>query len=142
MDKRLFNELKKRLEKRKAEIADSYRRLRDESRENNAGEGPHDAVDMAVDSYTKDFLYSLSSIELKELHLVEEALAAIEKDEYGQCRQCGKEISEKRLVAVPWARHCLRCQELEEQGLVPSYSFRPPGNFKQPYDEEEEGSET
>ena len=28
----------------------------------------------------------------------------------------------KRLEAAPWARHCVRCQELEEQGLLPPYS--------------------
>jgi len=27
----------------------------------------------------------------------------------------------KRLEAAPWARHCVRCQELEEQGLLPAY---------------------
>jgi RNA polymerase-binding transcription factor DksA len=27
-------------------------------------------------------------------------------------------LSEKRLEAVPWARHCVRCQDLHERGLL------------------------
>jgi len=27
-------------------------------------------------------------------------------------------ILDKRLEAVPWARHCLRCQDLNERGLL------------------------
>ena len=45
----------------------------------------------------------------------------IRTGEYGHCQQCGQEINVKRLEAAPWARHCVRCQELEEQGLLPSY---------------------
>jgi RNA polymerase-binding transcription factor DksA len=27
-------------------------------------------------------------------------------------------MSEKRLTAIPWSRHCVDCQELEEKGLL------------------------
>ena len=39
-------------------------------------------------------------------------------DEYGTCQNCEKAINPKRLDAVPWARYCLSCQELVEQGLL------------------------
>jgi len=32
----------------------------------------------------------------------------------GECVQCGSEIEPKRLEAIPWARYCLKCQELVE----------------------------
>jgi DnaK suppressor protein len=35
---------------------------------------------------------------------------------YGECELCGKEINERRLEAVPWARHCIACQEKLERG--------------------------
>ena len=50
-------------------------------------------------------------------------------DPSGNCLQCGQEIPEKRLEVEPWARHCIRCQEYEEQGLLEerSRSFGIPG---------------
>jgi DnaK suppressor protein len=33
---------------------------------------------------------------------------------YGRCEKCGEEISEKRLDALPFATHCIACQEEEE----------------------------
>ena len=137
MDELVLVESRGKLEKRKSEITAAYNRFRVESRDTSSNDGPHDFVDFAVDSYTKDFLHSLSSLELKQLHQIEEALAAIENEDYGFCRQCGNEISEKRLRAVPWARHCIKCQELEEQGLIPSYLFRKRDASDESEDEEE-----
>ena len=34
------------------------------------------------------------------------------------CNHCDEPIQEKRLEAVPWARHCLRCEDLNERGLL------------------------
>jgi RNA polymerase-binding transcription factor DksA len=31
---------------------------------------------------------------------------------------CANPVERKRLEAVPWARHCLACQQLQEQGLL------------------------
>ncbi|MDQ3041489.1 MAG: TraR/DksA C4-type zinc finger protein [Acidobacteriota bacterium] len=50
--------------------------------------------------------------------MINEALERIADKEYGECQNCEKEISPKRLDAVPWARYCLACQELVEQGLL------------------------
>ena len=35
---------------------------------------------------------------------------------YGVCEHCGRGIPFERLDVVPWARHCLDCQLLLEQG--------------------------
>jgi DnaK suppressor protein len=123
MKKELLAKLRTRLEKRRKELVSSNNRARVESREDISGSGTLDYVDYAVHSYDKEFLLSLSSLERRELHQIEEALARIDEGEYGLCEECGEEISEKRLKAVPWARHCIECQELEEQGLLPSYHF-------------------
>ncbi|MFC2172979.1 TraR/DksA family transcriptional regulator [Acidobacteriota bacterium] len=78
-------------------------------------DGSEDYVDYAVNSYTKEFLLSLSDLDRRRLRDVEAALRKIEKTGFGICEQCDSVIPEKRLKAVPWARHCLRCQELEEK---------------------------
>lgn len=49
--------------------------------------------------------------ESKLLKNVEEALARIATGAFGICLRCDNAIPEKRLRAVPWASHCLNCQE-------------------------------
>lgn len=76
-----------------------------------------DPVDLAVRNYSKNVMLAVSENESKQLVLINEALTRIGGDEYGICQNCEKEINPKRLDAVPWARYCLDCQELVEQGL-------------------------
>ena len=81
-------------------------------------DGTEDYIDYAVSSYDRDFTLSLSEMERKQLVLAEEALRRIARGEFGTCLNCGQEIPEKRLEVEPWARYCIRCQELDEQGLL------------------------
>jgi DnaK suppressor protein len=41
-------------------------------------------------------------------------LIRLDEGSYGACSDCGVEISEKRLKAVPFARRCVACQSKEE----------------------------
>lgn len=77
-----------------------------------------DPVDLAVSNYSKNVQLALSENESRQLELIDEALARLDDDEYGICQNCEKEINPKRLAAIPWARYCLDCQELREQGLI------------------------
>lgn len=77
-----------------------------------------DPVDLAVRNYSKNVMLAVSENESKQLALVDEALLRIEDDEYGLCQNCENAINAKRLAAIPWARYCLNCQELLEQGLL------------------------
>src|SRR5438477_12274388 len=77
-----------------------------------------DPVDLAVRNYSKNVMLAVSENESKQLALIDEALLRIEDNEYGLCQNCSKEINPKRLAAIPWARYCLDCQELLEQGLL------------------------
>jgi DnaK suppressor protein len=52
------------------------------------------------------------------LQLVDEALVRIDDRRYGFCISCEEEMNPKRLEAVPWAKHCLACQEKQESGLL------------------------
>jgi DnaK suppressor protein len=85
--------------------------------------GTEDYVDYAVNSYAREFLLSLTEMDRKHLLLVEDALNRIDRGEFGYCQQCGEDINVKRLEVQPWARHCVRCQELEEKGLLPQATF-------------------
>ena len=77
-----------------------------------------DPVDLAVRNYSKNVMLAVSEGKSRQLILINEALERIEDEEYGDCQNCEEEIIEKRLNAVPWARYCLKCQELQEQGLL------------------------
>ena len=77
-----------------------------------------DPVDLAVRNYSKNVMLAVSENESRQLVLVDEALLRVEDEEYGTCQNCEKAINQKRLAAIPWARYCLDCQELVEQGLL------------------------
>lgn len=77
-----------------------------------------DPVDLAVRNYSKNVLLAVSENDSKQIALIDEALERIENDEYGDCQNCQKAINAKRLAAIPWARYCLDCQSLLEQGLL------------------------
>jgi DnaK suppressor protein len=77
-----------------------------------------DPVDLAVRNYSKNLMLAVSENESRQLTLIDEALMRIDDDEYGSCQNCSKDINGKRLAAIPWARYCLDCQELLEQGLL------------------------
>lgn len=77
-----------------------------------------DPVDLAVRNYSKNVMLAVSENESKQLTLVDEALLRVDDNEYGLCQNCEKEINQKRLAAIPWARYCLTCQELGERGML------------------------
>ena len=77
-----------------------------------------DPVDLAVRNYSKNVQLAVSENDSRQLELIDEALERLEDEEYGVCQNCETEINPKRLAAIPWARYCLDCQELREQGLL------------------------
>jgi len=100
--------------KKKEEIINKISEVYNQSKEVESGIA-QDLVDKAESSYTKEFLLSLSDTERKQLFLIDEALKRIEKSDYNICQMCNKEISKKRLDAVPWTSYCRECQEKEEE---------------------------
>ncbi len=81
-------------------------------------EATQDPADMAANAYTKELMISMSANDRRLLALIDEALTRVESGDYGDCVSCGEVVQEKRLEAVPWARYCLRCQDLQERGLL------------------------
>jgi DnaK suppressor protein len=81
-------------------------------------EGTQDIADKAANAYTKEFLFHQSNDNRQILTMVNEALDRIKDGSYGICQACGQEVQVKRLDAVPWARHCIECQEKEDRGLL------------------------
>jgi RNA polymerase-binding transcription factor len=80
--------------------------------------GAQDLADQADNCYTKESLFQQSSNARNLLILVRAALRRDDVGDFGLCVECGEPVQRKRLEAVPWARHCVACQELQEKGLL------------------------
>ena len=117
MDKKKLETFKKKLELRQRELRVMVTRNQQDGRAADE-EATQDVADRAASSYTKEFLFSQSNNDRQLLYMVEGALARIREGSFGECVSCGKEINAKRLEAVPWARHCIDCQEKAEKGLL------------------------
>lgn len=117
MDKRKMRSYRDRLLDRREGLVGQVQAAELYSRERDA-EATQDPADMAANAYTKELLVSMSDNDRQLLNSIDEALDRIEDGEYGKCIRCGEAVSEKRLEAVPWARHCIRCQDLHERGLL------------------------
>jgi DnaK suppressor protein len=57
---------------------------------------------------------SIMELRNKMRQQIDEALAKLEEGTYGRCADCGAEITEKRLRAVPFAWRCVTCQAKQE----------------------------
>ena len=80
--------------------------------------GPRDAVDVSCFHSSKESMFARSSQNRHQLRLVELALERIESGSFGTCATCEGAIGLKRLQALPWADHCIQCQEQSEHGRL------------------------
>jgi DnaK suppressor protein len=117
MDKRRVRVFRDKLLGRRESLVGQVQEAELYSRERDS-EATQDPADMAANAYTKELLVSMSDNDRQLLKLIDEALERIEAGGYGKCVRCGNPLPDKRLDAVPWARHCLPCQDLQERGLL------------------------
>lgn len=117
MDSEKLKYFEKKLLDKRAALTGIVERTESYGREADT-ELTQDPADKASNAYTKELLFSQSTNDRFILSLIEEALVRLEDEEYGLCVNCEKEIQPKRLEAVPWARHCITCQDLQERGLL------------------------
>jgi DnaK suppressor protein len=117
MDKRKAKSYRDKLLVRREGLVGQVQAAEAYSRERDA-EATQDPADMAANAYTKELMMSMSTNDRQLLESIDAALLRIEDGLYGKCIHCGQPIQEKRLEAVPWARYCLRCADLNERGLL------------------------
>jgi len=67
--------------------------------------------DQAQLSHDEFVSLRLNSLDYGQLRLVEEALDRVQSGDFGVCLACEQPIPSKRLLALPWARYCVPCQE-------------------------------
>jgi len=72
-------------------------------------------ADIASDNFDREFTIGRISSEQAVLNRIDEALKKMKDETFGICESCEKEISFKRLNAVPYAKLCIKCKEVEEK---------------------------
>ncbi len=117
MPKKEMEKFRRLLNEKKTSLSADIAKTRN-AEEETGDDATQDIADKAVSSYTREFLYSLSDNDRSTLLLIDQALIRIDDGTFGNCQNCGVVMSEKRLLAVPWAPHCVECQELAEKGLL------------------------
>jgi DnaK suppressor protein len=112
--------LNQRLYDRRRELQrDLDAKLRD-VRANNGYDGDTlgglDTAEHSDAELQQDIDISLIEMKTEALRHVADALARLASGDYGYCEECGGEISEKRLEALPFAVRCRECEVVHETG--------------------------
>ncbi len=77
-------------------------------------ESARDVGDQALMDLDRELGISLMEMRNRKRQAIDEALTRLSEGTYGICAECGIEVSEKRLEAVPFAKLCVQCQSRQE----------------------------
>src|SRR5262245_17373618 len=118
MSQSRYSELRQMLEGRRreiqAEVQGKMRGVREEGTWGGKLNEVLDAVESAEADIQEDLEFALVQMKSETLTKINDALARLEQGDYGNCYDCGAEIAEKRLRALPFAVRCKDCEEARE----------------------------
>lgn len=112
-----YAELRRILEERRREMVTEVQGKIRDVRTEAAGtpvNGVLDAAESSDADIQEDIELALIQMKAETLSKIDEALARLEKGTFGLCTECGEEISERRLRALPFALRCKDCEEARE----------------------------
>jgi DnaK suppressor protein len=113
-----YSELKRMLQTRRHEIqAEVKGRMRDVREEASWGAKQNDVLDAGESSEADiqdEIEFALIQMKSETLNRIDDALTRLDHGTYGNCFECGEEIAEKRLRALPFAVRCKDCEEAKE----------------------------
>jgi DnaK suppressor protein len=111
-------DLKMMLENRRRQIhAEVQGKMRDVRADGHWGGRLTDVRDEAESSDADiqgELEIALLEMKSQTLHQINDALTRLDAGAYGNCFDCGEEIAEKRLRALPFAVRCKDCEEARE----------------------------
>jgi DnaK suppressor protein len=118
MSQSRYSELKQMLDGRRRElqaaVQGKMRGVREEGTWGGKLNEVLDAVESAEADIQEDIEFALVQMKSETLNKVNDALTRLEQGDYGYCFDCGEEIAEKRLRALPFAVRCKDCEEARE----------------------------
>jgi DnaK suppressor protein len=101
------NEFRRALETKYNELSSSASNRDEIAVETNA-----DEMDRLQQQLSRDIAVRNLDRTSALLKNVRAALERIDDESYGLCLRCEEPIAEKRLKAIPWASHCIDCQQI------------------------------
>ena len=115
--------IKKLLIKKREEIMEQMKQMR---KDGSLGKSQKDAsgdlsgyslhmADMATDNFDREMRYGYATAEQRILYEIDAALTGLKEKSFGKCQSCAHNIKIKRLIAVPYAKLCIKCQEEEDK---------------------------
>jgi RNA polymerase-binding transcription factor DksA len=90
-------------------------------------------ADHGTDNFARDLALTLAGNRCDDVREIEEAIRRIDQNRYGYCELCDKPIGRERLRAHPFARCCILCQSLAEQGKPRGIRFAGPPTIMPPH---------
>jgi len=118
MSRTRYAELKQMLDGRRrelhAQVQGKIRGVREEGTWGGKLNEVLDAVESSEADIQEDLEFALIQMKSETLNKIDDAIARLEQGDYGYCFECGEEIAEKRLRALPFAVRCKDCEERRE----------------------------
>jgi RNA polymerase-binding transcription factor len=105
-----YDELRRRLEQKKVELAKRLERITANLRRGYEA----DSKERAKQLEDSEVVDALGNEAREEIAKISAALRRMDAGEFGACVECGSEIEIDRLFAHPYAITCIDCAEFEE----------------------------
>lgn len=110
-----YLELKAMLEERRLELLrEVHAKIRDARAENTHDHNVLDEGETSDTGIQEEIGFALIQMKSETLDRINTALRRIGEGTYGICFECGDEIAEPRLRALPFAVRCKDCEESRE----------------------------
>jgi DnaK suppressor protein len=109
------HDLRKMLEDRRSELMREVQgRIRDARTDITKDRQVLDQGESSEVDIQEDIEFALIQMKAETLNKIDVALRRLNDDTYGVCFECGDEIAERRLRALPFAVRCKDCEEARE----------------------------
>ena len=110
-----YVELKKLLEDRRRELMNEVQgKIRDARAEGGKEREVLDQGESSEVDIQEDIEFALIQMKSETLNKIGAALRRLDEGTYGDCFECGEEIAQPRLRALPFAVRCKDCEEARE----------------------------
>ena len=118
--------IKKLLLEKREEVVEQMRQMR---KNGSLGKSQKDAsgdlsgysihmADVATDNFDREMQYGYATAEQKLLYEIDAALRRLKERPFGKCQSCACDIKINRMLAVPYAKLCLKCQKEEDKKRI------------------------
>ncbi len=103
-----FEDIKRELEAKKKSLTTRLNKI---NRHLRQADGPlsADSQEQAQELENEEVLQALGTSGREEVKKISMALQRIEAGTYNECSECGDDIAERRLQALPYTHLCIEC---------------------------------